>query len=280
VGSLKVGTSGWSYKDWIGPFYPDKTPARDFLTCYASRFNIVEVDTTYYRIPPVTMVTGWANRTPDHFQFCVKAPSTITHQKILADCESDRDMFLESLAPLGSKLHFILLQFGYLNKNTFASARPFFDRLDRFLDSFPDKHKLAVEIRNKNWLGNDFFQLLKHHRVSYALTEHVWMPPVEHVLDQHDCLTGNVAYLRLIGDRKGIEDITKTWNKTVVDRRDRLRTIANALVSRLPHADIVAFVNNHYAGHAPSTVDDFLTQWEQLDRTHQSPNTNHDGANH
>lgn len=232
--------------------------AGDYLSYYAESFNIVEVDSTYYRIPAKRSVQRWFDRTPDEFQFAVKAPGSITHEKILVDCEDERDQFLQSLEPLAHKLHSILLQFGYFNKKTFSGPAEFFDRLDRFLGMLPDPERVAVEIRNKTWLTDDFFQLLRRHGTAYALTEHAWMPPVEEVIESYDCLTGRFAYLRLIGDRKGIEEITTTWGKVVIDRRERLERIAQALASGLSSADIVVFVNNHYAGHGPATCRDFL----------------------
>ncbi len=256
--SLRVGTSGWSYRDWDGVFYPAGTPARDYLSWYADRFDIVEVDATFYRIPAARTVAGWFDRTPDHFQFTVKTPAVITHEKILIDCDEERDRFLNALAPLRHKLRSILLQFGYFNKKAFSNVEAFLERLDRFLDAFPDPHRLAVEIRNKSWLGPRFFDLLRRHRVAYVLTEHVWMPPVEHVLESHDCLTGDFGYLRLIGDRKGIEETTTTWDKIVIDRRERIASIVRAVNNLVSHAEIVTFINNHYAGHGPETAQNFL----------------------
>ena len=84
-GNVHIGTSGWSYADWVGSFYPQGTPARDYLACYTGEFDVVEVDSTYYRPPSRKMVTGWAEKTPDHFRFFLKAPGEITHKKVLAD---------------------------------------------------------------------------------------------------------------------------------------------------------------------------------------------------
>lgn len=259
MGSVRVGTSGWSYKDWTSVFYPAALRPAGFLGHYAERFDIVEVDSSYYRIPSDRTVRGWFDKTPDHFRFAVKTPSVITHEKILLNCDAERDEFLEALEALGPKLHCVLLQFGYFNRKTFPIARGFFDRLDKFLHALPDPRRVAVEIRNKSWLVDEFFQLLRSNGSSFVLTEHAWMPPVERVLESHDCLTGDFLYLRLIGDRKGIETVTTTWDKVVVDRKERFAAIARALAGAIPEADVVAFINNHYAGHAPASCADFLT---------------------
>lgn len=266
MASIRVGTSGWSYRDWAPAFYPPDVAPAAYLTCYAHRFDIVEVDSTYYRSPSPSMVRGWHDKTPDHFRFAVKVPGLITHEKVLLDCERERDALLEALTPLGDKLHSMLLQFGYFNKKAFPAPGAFLDRLDGFLETFPNPRRLAIEIRNKNWLTETFFQLLRRHGSAYVLTEHSWMPPVESVMQQHDCLTGDFVYLRLIGDRAGIEEITTTWDKTVIDRNERIAQIANALAGTLSHADIVAFINNHFAGHAPASAEAFLNALANANR--------------
>ncbi len=258
MGSLRVGTSGWSYQDWVPAFYSAGTPQRDFLQKYAEHYDVVEVDASYYRIPSRQMVEGWFNRTPHHFQFAVKAPGKITHENVLVDGHADWEHFLANLAPLGHKLHSILLQFQYFNKKTIPTADEFFDRLDAFFQHERSPWPCAVEIRNKQWLLPKFFQLLRGHNLAYALTEHVWMPPIEKVIQQHDCITGPFAYVRLIGDRYGIEKITTVWDKPVVDRADRIRAIVKALAGIIPATDVVTFINNHYAGHAPASCQEFL----------------------
>ncbi len=258
MGSIRVGTSGWSYADWDGVFYPAGTASKDYLSYLSRRMDIVEVDSTYYRIPSRRMVTGWFEKTPEDFQFAVKTPSVITHDKVLRDCDDERDAFLDALEPLGHKLHSILLQFGYFNKRLIPKPEVFFQRLDTFLQGMPPGRRLAVEIRNKSWLGKELFQLLRGHGVSYVLADHVWMPPIERVLETHDCVTGDFVYVRLMGDRKGIEEVTKSWHRVVIDRRERIASIVRALTGLIPSCEIVAFVNNHYAGHAPANVQDFL----------------------
>lgn len=259
---LRVGTSGWSYPDWVGPFYPPGAKAADFLSLYARRFNIVEVDSTYYAIPTVRTVRGWFGKTPEGFRFAVKAPSAITHDKQLLDCAAERDQFLEAMAPLGDKLLVVLLQFGYFNRKAFSGSRAFLDRLEAFLEGWPRGIPVAVEIRNKNWLGPDYFALLRRRRAAAALAEQLWMPPLETILEKYDVRTGDLLYLRLIGDRKAIEAITTTWDRVVIDRTDRYRAIANALRGIIKDTDVVTFVNNHFAGHGPAGCADFLAAME------------------
>ena len=266
MGSFRLGTSGWSYKDWAGPFYPKGTAAGDYLREYAEAFDIVEVDSTYYRTPNPAVVGGWADKTPAGFRFAVKMVNTVTHEKVLEDCEGERDEFLSALAPLGEKLHSVLLQFGYFNKKAFAGPEAFMDRLEKFLEAFPRNVPVAVEIRNKWWLTAAFFELLSRHKAAFCLCDHVWMPSVARVIEEHDVRTGPFVYLRLIGDRKGIEAVTTRWDQVAVDRSERLREIAVALRGLPSGTEIVTFVNNHFAGHAPATVRELAAMMEGLDR--------------
>ncbi len=147
----------------------------------------------------------------------------------------------------------MLLQFGYFNRATFRSAKPFFERLNGFLREYADRVPLAVELRNKNWLTGVYFDLLRSHKVAAALVEHAWLPPIDPVVEQHDVVTGPFSYVRLIGDRKGIEEITKTWDRVVLDRSADLRRVARAIRQIAPRVPVYTFVNNHYAGHGPES---------------------------
>ncbi len=252
--AIRVGTSGWSYDDWVGPFYPQGAGKRDYLAHYASRFDVVEVDSTYYAVPRLSTVQGWADRTPEHFRFALKMPGEITHKRVLVDCEGVMEQFVAVLEPLREKLICVLLQFGYFNRKAFATAGPFFDRLRSFLERYAGQLPLACEIRNKHWLSGDYFDLLRAHNVSSALVEHAWLPPLDRVMETHDVVTGPLAYVRLIGDRRGIEEITTTWEKPVVDRDRDLERVSFALRRIAERVEVVTFVNNHYAGHGPDTV--------------------------
>lgn len=253
---IAIGTSGWSYDDWVGPFYPPRTPKSDYLSAYAEQFDVVEVDSTYYALPARRMVQGWAGRTPGGFRFALKAPSTITRDKALAGCEEQTEALLAAIEPLGEKLLCVLLQFSYFNRAAFASAAPFFKRLDAFLAAFARRVPLAVEIRNKSWLTDEYFGLLRKHQAVAALVEHAWMPRIDELLDARDVVTGPFSYVRLIGDRDGIEKLTKTWEKVVVDRGADLRRIAGAIRRIAARVPVYTFVNNHYAGHGPQTCRD------------------------
>ena len=111
MGTVHLGTIGWSYSFWKGVFYPAKIASKDFLPYYASKFSTVEVDSTFYRIPTPQAITNWKNQTPQNFTFSLKFPSVITHIKMLKDCERETGIFLERASFLGDKLGPLLLQF-------------------------------------------------------------------------------------------------------------------------------------------------------------------------
>ncbi len=102
--SIRIGTCGWSYKDWVGPFYPTGLAPADYLPYYAERFPVVEVDSTFYRSPSKKMVQAWREKTPEGFSFSLKVPQTITHEKVLVDCAGEVEEFVSAARLLGDKL--------------------------------------------------------------------------------------------------------------------------------------------------------------------------------
>jgi uncharacterized protein YecE (DUF72 family) len=168
---FRIGTSAFTAAGWEQAFYPAGMKAADYLTYYATKFNTVEVDSTFYRAPSTATVNGWARKVSDGFLLAAKIPQTITHEKILQDCDEDLKRFLETMGLMGDKLGPLLFQFGYFNKSAFASGKEFLARLAPFLKRLPKGYRFAVEIRNKQWLTTEFFDLLRAHNVAYALID-------------------------------------------------------------------------------------------------------------
>ncbi len=252
-----LGCSGWSYPDWAGPFYPEGMAAGEYLRWYADRFAIVEVDSTFYRVPSKGTVRGWRDGTPDDFRFALKVPQAITHQKQLRDCEAEVDAFIASILPLGPKLTAALLQLGYFNRGAFASLDDFLDVLDPFLGRWPHGDvPLAVEVRNPRWVGPKLVEVLRDHNAALTLTEQTWMPRPAQVAAMVDPVTGPLGFVRLLGDRDSIEKLTTTWGEVVVDRSADLDETAGLLRSLAERVPVAVFANNHYAGHSPATVRD------------------------
>ena len=263
---VRFGTSSFSWEDWVGPFYPPGTKPGDFLRYYATQFDVVEVDSTYYAIPEPRTVDGWAAKTPPHFRLAAKFPRSIVHAGAASkpDAErvldpgatyAERDQFLEVMSRLGDKLGPLVLQFPFFSRKAFESPEPFLERLDRFLGDLPRERTYAVEIRNPEWLGQPLANVCRAHRAALVLVDQEWMPHGDRVERRMDVATGDFGYLRLLGKRQEIERLTTTWEREVIDRQASLERWA-MLLARWAVRGILTwvFVNNHYAGHAPATV--------------------------
>src|ERR1700688_2072882 len=158
---IRVGTSAFTAAGWPGTFYREGLPERDYLSYYATKFDTVEVDSTFYRAPAPATVKGWYAKTPPGFLFAAKVPQVITHEKVLVDCDAEFKQFMEAMGCLGEKLGPLLFQFGYFNKKAFLGVNDFLARLRPFLKKLPEPHKFAVEIRNKSWLVPQFAEALR-----------------------------------------------------------------------------------------------------------------------
>jgi uncharacterized protein YecE (DUF72 family) len=264
MASLYIGTSAFTTAGWEGTFYPPGTKPADYLRYYATRFNSVEVDSTFYRAPSKATVQGWANKTPEGFLFAAKVPQLVTHEKVLVDCDVEFQQFVETMDLLGAKLGPLLLQFGYFSKKAFLGVNDFLARLRPFLKKLPKDHRFAVEIRNKNWLVPQFIEILRERGVALALVDHVWMPRPAQWFEKFDPITADFTYVRWLGDRKGIEAQTKVWDKVIVDRSAELSEWSEILGKvHKRKIQIFAFANNHYAGFGPATVEMFQELWRR-----------------
>jgi uncharacterized protein YecE (DUF72 family) len=254
---IRIGTSAFTAEGWVGSFYPPGTQPRDFLSYYATQFDTVELDNTFYRTPSLSTVEGWNAKTPPGFTFAAKVPQVITHEKVLVDCEEDLAHFLKTMDALGDKLGPLLFQFGYFNKSKFKSQAEFLSLLKPFLKKLPKGYDFAVEIRNKNWMEARYADLLRDHHVAMALIDQSWVPRPWEMKEEFDPVTADFTYVRWLGDRKGIEELTQQWDKTIIDREADLKSWADLLWKMVMSKQIrklVAYANNHYAGHAPATV--------------------------
>jgi uncharacterized protein YecE (DUF72 family) len=255
MAEILIGTSAFTAAGWVGTFYPEGMKPADFLNFYSQHFSTVEVDSTYYRIPTETMAKRWYAQTPAHFQFSLKMVQTVTHEKVMADCDEECRNFFAAADLLGEKLGAILFQFPYFSRNVFPDDAAFLKRLIPFVKKLPNGYHFALEIRNRHWLTPQLLDTLRERQIALALIDHPWMPRPEEILSRFEVTASDFAYIRLLGDRKAIEEKTKTWDKVIVDRRVELAEWVETV--RKIHErkiKILAYVNNHYAGHAPATV--------------------------
>ncbi|NIR30511.1 MAG: DUF72 domain-containing protein [Gammaproteobacteria bacterium] len=153
---ILVGTSGFSYAEWKGAFYPKELPATKMLSHYAQRLPAVEINNTFYRLPKRSVLEGWATQVPEGFRFALKASRRITHTKRLVDAESETEYLLRTARALGPKLGVILFQLPpYLRKDL--------PRLERFLGLLTDDVPASFEFRHPSWFDEDVFTALHDH---------------------------------------------------------------------------------------------------------------------
>jgi uncharacterized protein YecE (DUF72 family) len=266
AGRIHYGTSSWSEKSWVGPFYPPGTKPADYLAYYATRFSTVEADTTYYRVPSRDLVRGWARKTPPGFRLAAKFPRSIVHggdgekpdpsRVLVRDIVGeDVDRFLEAMDELGEKCGPLVVQLPYFDRAAFASLDAFLERLEPFLETLPDRFRYGVEVRNKSWLVPALADVLRRRRAALVLVDIAYMPHPLDVARAMNVVTADFAYARLIGDRKAIEARTTTFDKVVIDQSSRLERWAELLDELVPQVhDTFVYTNNHYAGHGPETI--------------------------
>ena len=161
---LLAGTSGYSYKEWLGHFYPEKLPASEMLRYYAEHFPTVEINNTFYRMPAESMLAQWSEQVPDHFVFTLKAPRRITHENRLRESEANVAEFLRRAAVLGNKLGVLLFQLPpYLKKDL--------PRLLDFLALLPSGQSIAFEFRNVSWQDDEVYEALRSRAAILCVTD-------------------------------------------------------------------------------------------------------------
>jgi uncharacterized protein YecE (DUF72 family) len=242
---IEVGTQGWNYDAWVGPFYPRKTRADDFLPLYARIFDTVEVDATFYAPPTEAAVRSWLERTPPGFSFAIKLARAITHERRLRECDEELRHFCERARLFGDRLAAVLVQ---LPPDLSPRERGAFED---FLALLPGDIRFAVEFRDAAWLSDRTLDALERHRVALALVDGEWLPR-ERVLELAARPTAPFAYARWMGPR------TITDHSHVqLDRRDELAAWAGALARLEPKMErVLAYFSNFFQGHAPASANE------------------------
>lgn len=200
AGQLRVGTSGYSYKEWKGNFYPAKLPDKEMLPFYAKQFTTVEINHSFYRMPSEATLVNWAKSVPEGFKFALKANQQITHIQRLRGCESTLRRFLEVASVLNDGAHLgpILVQL----PPTFKFDRPL---LEDFLSLRPPAFLFAFEVRHPSWYTEETYAVLRKHETALCLSETEKQTPP-------DVITAGFTYARL-----RLEDYTpkqlQAWRK-------------------------------------------------------------------
>lgn len=234
LSELFFGTSGWSYKEWVGPFYPK---AGKMFSYYAKFFNTAEINSTFYRYPTKGMIYGLNKNAPSGFIFSVKLPRLITHEKRLdssQNVKSDLTRFLELLEPLSARnrLGCILIQL----PPSFRYDRDL-DNFEAFLEMIPKGYDFAAEFRHKSWMRNETWKLLEKHNIAYCIVDEPLLPQDIH-------LTANFVYFRWHGrgsqpwyDYHYSEEELKVWVPKI---EKTLNQVDKAY----------GYFNNHFHGYA------------------------------
>ena len=182
--NLYVGTSGYSYKEWKGSFYPEKLAAKDMLPYYSERLKAVELNNTFYRLPKREMVESWKSQVPDNFRFSLKASQRITHFKRLKDAEDVTKYMLDTVNALDDRLGVVLFQLPPNMKKDIERLRPFLDILPRDLNC-------AFEFRHPTWFDDEVLELLRRDNRALCVSDTDDLPA------NHIDATADWGYLRL-----------------------------------------------------------------------------------
>ena len=231
MAEILLGTSGWDYPEWAGRVYP-KRGVDDKLHYYAGLFPIVEVNSTFYRLPPPSVAATWVRRTPAGFRFAAKFPQSITHDLRLVGTDTELERFLAVLAPLrrGGKFVAALLQLPPSLPFEPATVRAFYATLPKDLP-------VAVEFRERSWLAPESFELLREFGLAYVIVDAPHLPP------QLD-VTGPFAYIRWHGHGSPLW-YDYTYTAPELDAWvPRIQALAQATPT------IYGFFNNHFRGDA------------------------------
>ena len=240
MGVIRLGCSGWDYRDWAGVFYKDKEESK--LHAYSRIFNTAEINSTFYSYPQPGIVFGWAKYTPQDFKFAVKLNRLITHEKMLGiskGVEDDLKRFCELMKPLqeSGKLACILIQLPPGMK--FRK-----DRIEEFLKILPWDMRFALEYRNETWLTEQAHDLLRDYNVAAVAVDEPLLPPEVR-------LTSGFAYVRWHGRGE------KMWYHYHYSK-DELAAWIPKLKEMSQSADVYGYFNNHYHGCAPENCIDVL----------------------
>jgi len=233
MGEIRLGTSGWSYREWVGPFYPDSKTR--MLSHYSQVFRTVEIDSTFYSYPSRGTVFGWLRYTPKDFVFSAKLPKVITHEKKLdlrQGVKADLLRFVELMEPLqrAGKLFTLLIQLS-------PGLRKDLDLLEDFLKGLPEGYGFAIEFRHKTWWDEDVWNLLRKYDIANTIVDEPLLPP-------EPVVTADFAYMRWHGRGRrpwynycySIDEL-KPWIPRIMEVADKTKAI-------------YGYFNNHYHGYA------------------------------
>ena len=252
MSELSIGCQGWNYDDWVSApgtapvFYPHGTRSAEMLEVYARAFETVEIDSTFYAIPPLSTFESWAKRTPDRFTFSLKLPQEITHERALRSGSTLlMEEFCDRARTLKDKLASVLIQMPprfELTPETSRALRAFIPRLPRDI-------RFSIEFRSRDWIKQSVMDFLSEHSVALALVEGQWIAQ-EDVWHLSEHPTADFVYIRWMGARnltrfdrvqRAQDENLQAWSKMIRRIMERKR-------------QVLAYFSNYYEGFAPASA--------------------------
>lgn len=228
-GRVRIGTSGWHYRHWLGNFYPEKLPAKQMLAHYVQHFDSVGLNNSFYRLPVPSTLEQWRDATPDDFCFAAKGSRFLTHMIKLCDAGPGLQRFLDRVEVLGDKLGPIVFQ---LPPRWHCNL----ERLDEFLSLLPRRHRYSFELRDRTWLNDDVYALLQNINAAFCIYDlGGYQTPCE--------VTADWVYIRLHGpggkyEGSYTDDALKKWARQIRQWRRGGK-------------DVFVYFDNDIGGHAP-----------------------------
>ena len=239
---IHVGTAGWDYKDWIGPFYPKNLDKTRYLTHYSNYFDVNEVNSTFYNLLSTDSFQNWINRVPPTFQFILKVWKKITHEFNNPSLEDDIVEFQNRITPLRNMVKGLLLQF----PPWFKYSDKHLQHLSYIVRKFAKKYRIFIELRSNSWFEEpDLTKLIDGKNIILATSY------IENV-KAHYFPNQETYYIRLIGDREIIrfDHLQKSQDIALSHLYSNIKKLQETHNVR----EIFIIVNNHFSGFAPETV--------------------------
>jgi uncharacterized protein YecE (DUF72 family) len=238
---LHIGTSGWSYKHWQGIFYPSEIRPDRYLEFYMTKFSCVELNSSFYHLPRKSTISGWKERTPETFRFCLKMSRFITHQLQLVDTEEALVKFFDIFRDMRERLGPVLVQLHPAIQFDRSLIKEFFDILKEKYQTY----RFAIEARNNSWINDTFFELLSVYGMGFVIADSGNRYP------GHEAVTSDFVYLRFHGrEHLYASDYSE----------EELSIYAEKIVGWLGEGkEIWAFFNNDFYGYAVKNAQQLIS---------------------
>jgi len=277
MAELRIGTCSWKYDSWRGLVYSDRKQL-NYLEEYSKIYNTVEIDQWFWSLfgedkvslPSPFIVQEYADSVPENFRFTVKIPNSVTLTHFYKKTKTDSlvknphflsvdlfDQFLKSLQPLRRNLGPLMFQFEYLNKQKMSSQGEFQERFAAFIEQVDSNYDYLIEIRNPNYLNQNYFRFLNTIGLGHVFLQGYYMPSITDLYQKYSENIQDLTVIRLHGpDRSDIEKKSKgNWNRIFESKAKEMEKIAEMVTDLLERkVDIYVNMNNHYEGSAPLSI--------------------------